>query len=693
MTTLSYAAAALAFFFLFMLLITSWRGRLYGLLLAIACIISSIWAAAIAGLSYWDYSDPLLPQILEILRNAALTTFLITLLGPFQSGKTNKTFPRIRPVVTAIALFYLVCLVQTITFSHTTTTSADSDQLGSSFEFLTWVTMAIIGMILVEQYYRNTPHEQRWGIKFICLGIGGLFVYDFYLYSDALLFRKISPDIWAARGWVNTLIVPLIALSAARNPKWTVGIAVSRRILFYSTALFGAAIYLLLMAAAGYYLRFSGGTWGAVFQLTFLFGAIVLLITVLFSGTTRSWLKVFISKHFFSYNYDYREEWLRFTRTLSEEETELKIRVIKSLAQLVESPAGAVWFKSEQNHAYQLIARWNIPYIDTSVEINSHFCRFMQESSWVIDLYQHDSGPQQYAAMILPDWLPTIPKARWVVPLILHGELLGFVVLTEPRSTVKFDWEVRDLLKVAGSQAASYLAQYEATQALSTARQFESFNRMSTFIVHDIKNLIAQLSLLLTNAVKHKDNPEFQQDMLDTVALSINKMKRLLEKLSDGGMHEEKNSLLSLDELLQQIIESKSFCEPRPVLNIIDPNLNIQADPSRLERVLGHLVQNAIEATPKDGYVEVRLGRQSGWAVIKIKDSGHGMNEQFIRDKLFTPFESTKTAGMGIGVFESREYVEQIGGKLHVSSEVSKGTVFSVMLPIAKSMQSPATPL
>jgi len=683
MTTPSYVAAALAFFFLFALLITSWRGRLYGLLLATACFISSVWAATIAGSSYWNYSGSMLIQVLEISRNASLTAFLITLLNPFQTAKaSNKVLPRIKPVVTAIALFYLACLAQTVLFSHPIST--DLDQPNSSSEFLSWVAMAIIGMILVEQYYRNTPHEQRWGIKFICLGIGGLFVYDFYLYSDALLFRKISPDIWDARGWINMLIVPLIALSAARNPKWAVGIAVSRHVLFYSSALFGAAIYLLLMAAAGYYLRFSGGTWGTIFQLIFLFGAIILLITVLFSGTTRSWLKVFISKHFFSYSYDYREEWLRFTRTLSEEGTELRVRIIQSLAQLVESPAGAVWFKSEQHRAYLPIGRWNIPPVDASVEVDNPFCQFMLETSWVIDLYQHHSESQQYAAMVLPDWLPAIPKARWVVPLLLHGELQGFVVLTEPRSTIDFNWEVRDLLKVAGRQAASYLAQYEAVRALSTARQFESFNRMSTFIVHDIKNLIAQLSLLLTNAEKHKHNPEFQQDMLDTITLSVNKMKRLLEKLSDEKTREETSSLLPLDELLQKIVESKSFYEPEPRLNIIHANLNTQADLSRLERVLGHLIQNAIEATPKAGFVEVRLKQQPGWAIIEIEDNGHGMNEQFIREKLFAPFESTKTAGMGIGVFESKEYIESIGGKLQVVSQEAKGTIFSVMLPLAE---------
>ena len=161
------------------------------------------------------------------------------------------------------------------------------------------------------------------------------------------MLRHINPEIWAARGIINALVVPLVAMSAARNPQWSIEITVSRRILFYSAALFGAAVYLFTMAAAGYYFRFFGGSWGTVMQVTFLFGAVILLLAVLFSGTLRSWLRVFISKHFFSYNYDYREEWLRFTRTLSEGGQGLEERAIQALAQLVESPGGALWMCRE----------------------------------------------------------------------------------------------------------------------------------------------------------------------------------------------------------------------------------------------------------------------------------------------------------------------------------------------------------
>jgi putative PEP-CTERM system histidine kinase len=263
----------------------------------------------------------------------------------------------------------------------------------------------------------------------------------------------------------------------------------------------------------------------------------------------------------------------------------------------------------------------------------------------------------------------------------LHGKLFGFIVLAQPRSKIKLNWEVIDLLKIAGSQAASYLAQQESAHALMVARQFESFNRMSTFMVHDLKNLIAQLSLLLANAEKHKDNPEFQKDMLETVNYSVQKMKLLLQKLARGASM-EMPAPLRIDQLLQQAIVLKSAAEPKPVLEIQDSGLMVFANWARLERVIGHIIQNAIEATSRDGKVLVRLAQQEGTAVVEITDTGQGMTEEFIRERLFKPFESTKSAGMGIGVFESREYIQELGGQIEVSSRLSLGTTFRVILPL-----------
>ncbi|SER75095.1 putative PEP-CTERM system histidine kinase [Nitrosomonas sp. Nm51] len=680
--TISYSATAVAFLFLSILLLTSWRGRLYGMMLAIACVVSALWAATTAINTVWGYSFTSLVIILEILRNASWSAFLILLIGPFQTKSDNLPQPRFRRSVIFITLVYLFFISYSI-YAFQDDSLAPGIPIKNLTAIMGCMIMAIIGIILVEQFYRNTPPEKRWGIKFICLGIGTIFTYDFYLFSDALLFRYINFDIWATRGIINTITVPLIAVSAARNPKWTVGISVSRQVIFYTAASFGTAIYLLVMAGTGYYLRFSGGKWGSILQVSFLFGAVILLIGILFSGTIRSWLKVFISKHFYSYNYDYREEWLRFTRTLSEEKGELKERAIQSLAQLVESPGGGLWLRQDTGLIVPT-EQWNIPHTNETVRENSSFCEFMEQKDWVIDLNEYRTNPTTYAPLVVPQWLLETPDAWFIIPLIQHGKLFGFVVLIKPRSKIKLNWEIRDLLKVAGNQATSYLAQEEASRALMVARQFESFNRMSTFVVHDLKNLIFQLSLLLSNAEKHKNNPAFQDDMIQTVNLSIGKMKRLLEKLSNSHSLDKPDKIF-LNQLLQEIVESKSIFEPRPVFVAHPTGLVVSAERTRLHRVISHIVQNAIEATPKDGTVKVCLCQKNKKAVIEIQDTGHGMSEKFVQERLFKPFESTKSAGMGIGVFESKEYIQEIGGTLEVSTEEAAGTTFFITLNLLNS--------
>lgn len=674
----SYGIASVAFFFLTILLLTSWRARIFGTALTVACVMSALWAVSITYQAASGVYLPLLTDILEILRNAGWTIFLLMLLGPFQ--QTNSLPPvkfKLKPYVVGIIAFY--CLLLLVTIYTYWNINPPQGETGFITDIVGRVVVAVTGMLLVEQLYRNTPAKRRWGIKFACFGIGGMFVYDFYLYSDAMLFRQVNMEIWTARGAVNALIVPLVAVSTARNPQWSLGISVSRHILFHSATLLGSALYLLAMSAAGYYLRFFGGSWGAVMQVTFLFGAVALLVGILFSGVFRSWLKVFISKHFYNYNYDYREEWLGFTRTLSEHGHGLGERTIQAVAALVESPGGALFISRESGN-YEPVAHWNMNLPNESESASGSLCQFLESKQWVIDLQEYDSKPEKYGAIFIPLWLREVPKGWLIVPLILLGKLFGFMILTQPRSKVNLNWEVIDLLKIAGSQAASYLAQQESANALMVARQFESFNRMSTFIVHDLKNLVSQLSLLLSNAEKHKNNPEFQKDMLDTLDYSVQKMKLLLHKLSRGSSIEYPAPLL-IDKLLRQTLALKSAFEPKPELEILDTDLMVVANWDRLERVIGHIIQNAVEATPKDGKVTIRISKLEAFVVVEIKDTGQGMSEEFIHERLFKPFESTKSAGMGIGMFESREYIHELGGRIEVSSRQATGTTFRVFLP------------
>ena len=669
----SYGLAALGFVVLGVPLLAGWRGRAYGPVLILACLASALWAGALASAAldrmlWTDLSDAM-----EVARNAAWSLFLVVLLGDYHKPGSRLPFG-LRPVLFVAAVCYLLSLVAAFA-GHW-----DLALLDSVLPVTARVAQAVGGMLLVEQAYRNKTAQERWAIKFVCLAIGGMFAYDFYLYSHAMLFREVDPDIWAARGVVNALTVPLIAVSMTRAKSWSSPLAVSRRAMFHSAALFGSAIYLLAMGSAGYYLRYFGGNWGTVMQVTFLFGALLLLAGILFSGTFRAWLKVFISKHFYSYGYDYREEWMRFTRTLSERGDNLGERAIQAVAALVESPGGQLWQRRESG-AFEPAANWQGPEADIVEPGDSALCRFLESTQWVIDLGEVVTEPEKYDGLELPQWLREYPRGWLVVPLMMGSRLFGFVVLQTARSPIKLNWEVIDLLDIAGSQAASYLAQQEAANALMVARQFESFNRMSTFVVHDLKNLVSQLSLMNANAEKHKHNPEFQADMLETVSLSVQKMKLMLQKLSRIDI-EEKPAPLAVDAVVRQAMAQKAAFEPRPQLDVRDNGLRVLADRERLERVVGHLIQNAIEATPKDGSVKITLARAGEAVQIEIADTGEGMSEEFIRERLFKPFESTKSAGMGIGVFESREYINELGGRLEVSSRPSHGTTFKVILPL-----------
>lgn len=663
-TIVSYGIASGAFVLLAVLLAVSWRGKLHGALLAGATALSAIWAGSVA----LSEASSAVTVSAEMLRSGAWLLFLIKLVEASTSGANRS--------LRLIQLGVIACVMAGVVLASV----APGSVLG---QILVPLVLAVAGLALVEQTYRNANDAQRWAIKYLCLGLGVIFAYDFYMYADALLFKHIDAQLWNARGLVNALVVPLILVSAARSPSWTVEVHVSRGFVFHTAALLGAGVYLLAMSAAGYYIRLFGGSWGTIAQTVFLVGAVMVLVGVLFSGSLRASLRVFLAKHFFSYKYDYRQEWLRFTRLLSAGEPgqPVRERALQALAGLLESPAAALWLPYEGG-AYHQVASWNMPAVAATEPADGALVRFLNAEQWVIDLQEFEHSPEMYGDLELPKWLLQLPKAWLIMPLVLHDQVSGFVVLARAISPRGINWEDRDLLKTAGGQAAVYLAQADANEALVQARQFESFNRLATFVVHDLKNVIAQLNLMLANAEKHKHKPEFQDDMLDTVANAAQKMSRLLTQLRAGYQTAQGATVIDLGELLANLVREKSMHRPTPTLTQPAMPIWVMADRERLARVLGHLIQNAIEATPESGTVDVALAERDAHAVITVRDTGHGMDEAFIRDNLFRPFTSTKPSGMGIGAYECREYVRELRGDVSVLSETGKGSMFEVTLPL-----------
>ena len=675
LAAVGYGLAALAYLGLSGLIISSWKRR-HGRLLVLATGLSTIWGV-LSALAALGWMPPGLGLASEVGRNGAwlgLMLYILHLRLP-----PGATLPAPLRLIRALSSMLVIGLLAGSLMPVIAPSQPVMPQWAGNLGLL---LLTVLGLVLVEQVFRSTRPEDRWAIKFLCLGLGGLFVYDFYLYANAMLFSAMDAQTWAARGYVVAMVAPLIAVSAARNPEWAAPVGLSRSMVFHTASLLGAGVYLLLMAGAGYYLRLFGGEWGDVVQTVFLFAAAMLLVLLMFSGTLRARLRVFLSKHFYSYRYDYREQWLNFTRTLTEGQPgeQMCERAVEALARLLESPGGALWMREGQA-GYQRTSHWNWTGIQGTEPDGSPFIQWLTEKQWVLDLDEMKTRRDLYGDLDAPVWIRQADDAWLVVPLMLHEELLGFVVLKHSLGNVSFNWEVSDLLKVAARQAAAHLAQMRASNQLIVARQFESFNRTTTFVIHDLKNLIAQLSLLLANAEKHKHNPEFQADMLETVENAVARMNKVLTQLRRGG-DDARTQSVALADILKEAVASKQAFKLRPQLELPPTGLQVRAERERLTRAIGHLLQNALEATPPGGQVTLRGFEEPGKAIIEIIDTGSGMDDTFIRTRLFQPFDSTKGAGMGIGAYECRETLRAMGGSIEVDSTPGSGTRFRLTLPL-----------
>lgn len=647
-------------------------GRLMQHSFLAALSASATWAAAVLLALFLDEpNSEQLSRLVDIGRYALWFWFLSTLFP--QTDAVSTQLLR-RGASFCVALAFLAAGLQLF---------ASGPAESNRPVIATWLALPVCGLLMLEQLFRNLGEDSRWNAKPLCLGLACVFVFDIYLFSEALLFGRFDSDALSVRGGAHALAVPLLFVASRRGNDWINRMQVSRSAAFYSATLVLAGIYLLFMAAVGYYVRFFGGDWGRALQLSLLVAAVVFLGMLVFSGAMRSRLRVFVSKNFYTYRYDYREEWLSFTAMLSGKRTpqEMGETIVRGLAKMVECPGGGLWTSNGKDEGFSQTGRWNMPRVDEAEAAESSLCSFLQSNGWVVDLEEFRSAPRRYVGLALPTWLLGAENAWLVVPLLVGDELLGFVVLARPLAPQKLNWEILDLLKTAGRQAAGYLAQMQATEALLDARKFEAFNRMSAFVVHDLKNIVAQLSLMLKNAERLHDNREFQQDMLLTVESSLEKMRRLMLQLREGATPPGGSRGVELMPIVARLAATAKSQGRELAVETVD-RLATRGHEERLERVLGHLVQNAMDATPATGRVWIKSERFSGQIKVEVGDTGAGMSEEFIRTRLFRPFNTTKRNGMGIGTYESFQYIRELGGSIAVDSQPGSGTRITVLLPL-----------
>ena len=683
-TLYSYISATVAYFLLLVLLLIKINKSPFGLVNVISVGMSFLWASYTVFILQNDsfYIQDVFP--VESLRNLAWYFLLTVLISKQQFDNQYYILGRSKKIPIFIALILGIIILEF--FSQIRYPLQQI--IGFDFRPLVHIGFSLIGLILVEQLFRNAAQEQRWAIKFICLGLASIFSIDFVFYSKSLLFNQLDSLLWQLRAIVNVLVVPLLAVSFYRLGQDQVKIQVSNKIIFHSTVILGAGVYLLIMSMAGYYIKIYGGNWGTIAQVSFIILAILLLLVFFVSGKIRAITKVYFSKHFFQHRYDYREEWIKLSKEIADTNNfdDLSYLIVRTMANIVDSSGGGLWVKNTQGNFFLTADPSLGDHSKSLIYKGEILIKFITEKQWVIDFVEYFNDPDIYAGLELDKWNTEFEDIWLIVPLFQKNSLEGFVILTQARVSRQIDWEDHDLLKTTGMQLANALALTQISEDLSRARQFEAYNRFSAFLVHDLKNLVAQISLIVKNAEKHKRNPEFIDDSIETLENVVKKIDHLLSQLKKGNKLESNQSKVNLSKIIADVILQQSSNKPTVTLSLSDSDEEfwVIAEKEKMTAILGHLVQNAQEATDDNGFVNIEISKIKTTIELKIIDSGCGMDEKFIQQRLFKPFDTTKgNAGMGIGVYEAQEYITQQSGHIDVVSRVGEGSTFVLTLPKA----------
>lgn len=671
---LTNTAAALA-----ALLVAAWvarRRHRYGLAgapIVAALFVTGLWCAAMARVGLGGPGN-----LGEAVRNF-LWLFVIYRL--FASDGRHMAVSPIRPLVIALGLVELLHI-------GLATLAWKSPGANGDIIFAVTVLLRLLvtagGLVLVHNLYIGASSQSRAALRWPAAGLGLLFGFDLNLYTIAYLDGEWPIALSALRGLPVLALSALLGLGVAHD-RDILRLRPSRAVTFQTASLIVIGAYFLAMFGVAQAIAYVGGDFAGLLQFSFVIGASALAVFVLPSRRLRDWLRVTLTKHLFQHRYDYRAEWLRFMRTIGnggEQSQPLEQRVVQAVADIAESPAGLLLAPND-NGDLVLAARWQWPSADVpAVAMPALSAAFLEKNGFIVDLDEARAGRGiRGEPVVLPNWLCDETRAWALVPLIHYERLTGVVVLAKSPQTRKFDWEDFDLMRVVGRQLASYLAENSGQQALAESSRFDDFHRRIAFVMHDIKNLASQLSLLARNAEMHADKPAFRDDMLVTLRNSADKLNTLLARLSRyGGNGVERVGEVDAGQIASAV--SRRFIGQHPVHLSETQPCRVAANGEALEQVLVHLVQNAVDASGAASPVFISVTSDGMYGRFEVIDAGSGMSPEFVRTRLFKPFDSSKPGGFGIGAFEARELVRAMRGRLEVESREGLGSRFIVRVPL-----------
>lgn len=544
------------------------------------------------------------------------------------------------------------------------------------FFYIALQVLLVIAMINVESILRNAPREERWRIKIELVGVCVLLAALLIYYSQGLLYRSINMNLLPLRSVALITAAGMIAYSRI----WRSGgkeAYVSQQMAFRSVVLLAVGLYLVGLGLLGEGMRYFGDSFQRSLLIGLGFLAGVGLLVVLLSESVKRKIQVSLHKNFYRQKYDYRSQWLQFTDRIASAKTgdDLLRYLVLGFCETFGMGCGVLFLRDGDDGSYLAAASQEMGAIPFRFRNESRLLARIIDKKWVVVIPDELSGPEDDEGVFLSS-----NGLLFAVPLFHNDLLEGFLLLGRPLSSGElYHYEDFDLMKTLARQASSAILNLRLSDELSQARELEAVGKISAFVLHDLKNLISTLALVVDNAREHMDNPEFQEDMLQSLEGTVTRMRGLIARLKK--LEEKLELKLEVVDLLTLAgTVTKQLGSGR--VTVTGHEALASADPEEIGKVLLNLALNAVEATGGTGNVAVEVGGdESAW--VRVTDQGCGMSAEFLRTRLFKPFSTTKEKGLGIGLYQCRQIVKAHGGRIDVQSEAGKGSVFTVHLPKA----------
>jgi len=602
----------------------------------------------------------------------------------FARAEASRSFERWR--VVSIPLFTLTALLLFLSVTDSGLAERVTSR-GVGFWVSVFLVLSLtITLANLESTLRSADPARRGKIKFLLLGIGSILVFQLYTHSQFLLFPRLEQDFSAVQSSILFIACLLVTFSLVRHQLMDVDVFVSRDFVYHSFTVGAVGVYLLVVGLAGQAIKSVGGIPTLYLKSLFVFLTVLFLVAVLLSNSIQRRVKIYIERNFYRHRYNYHEEWLALTDKLSSklEVQDLLPAIAATFLQTLWIERTRLWLyddREKEFHALQASGdetgspiRWEPELLDA-----------LRERDYPVHIDEWKDLPEGAGIGAGPMEALRAMGISILSPMLVKNRFVGILGLSGTLSKYPLDREDYDLVKTVSKQAASSFLNARLSRDLVQAKEMETFHAFSAFVIHDLKNFVSMLSLVVHNAKGNFEDPEFRADALQNISQTADKMKRMMDRLAVLSRPLElERTRTDLNDVARGALSELNGALGSKVAAEFGPIPALAIDPAQMKKVVTNLLLNAAEATGAKGSIRLSTAQSDGWVVLTVSDDGCGMTREFIEGSLFKPFSTTKSGGFGIGLYQVKGIVEAHGGRIEVESAVGRGSSFRVLLPKEK---------